>query len=225
MDENTLLISEIFHSIQGESSLSGKPFHFIRLTGCNLRCSYCDTAYAFHGGKQTTIEDIIKKLSSHPTKNVLITGGEPLIQKNTPKLAQILQEKGYHVSIETHGEASIEKVVPFAKIIMDIKTPGSNVHNRKNTGRFGFENNLPLLKKTDEVKFVITNQEDYHWAKQQVLNLNIPTQEILFSPVLSDSRSYEFSKWLAEQILKDSLQVRFQLQLHKIIWGFEKTGV
>lgn len=219
-----LLVTEIFHSLQGETSLSGVRFGFIRLTGCNLRCVYCDSSYAFKGGKKLKIPEIIKTLESFQVKNVLITGGEPLLQRPTPLLTEELSSCGYAVSIETHGEVSIEAVAKNARIIMDIKTPSSRMC------RFGFEKNLRFLKATDEVKFVITSQEDYEWSKHLVLSKTIPTQEILLSPAVSAQKSPGIFNpvsplWLAEKILEDRLPVRLQLQLHKILWGPDRIGV
>ncbi|HCM41196.1 MAG: hypothetical protein A2X97_08670 [Bdellovibrionales bacterium GWA1_52_35] len=223
-DSPELIITEIFHSLQGESTLAGLRFGFIRLTGCNLRCTYCDSEYAFTGGQKFSIEKILAEIRSYDVKNVLITGGEPLLQKNTPSLVMALKKDGYAVSIETHGETSIAPVAGLARIIMDIKTPSSGM----SCG--GFRENLNLLKPTDEVKFVVASPEDYDWAKAVVRENMIPTQEILFSPALPVSgKSEKFkgvqAQWLAEKILTDQLPVRFQLQLHKLIWGPERTGV
>ena len=224
MHFNGLLVTEIFHSLQGETSRSGMPFIFIRLTGCNLRCTYCDSAYSFKGGKRMRISEIIKAIENFGTHQVLITGGEPLLQRQTPELVQSLKNEGYEVSIETHGEVPITAVASSARLILDIKTPSSGM------SRGGFRKNLPLLKATDEIKFVIASQDDYRWAKSIVESENLPCREILFSPALPAKNSPgNFPgvepQWLAEQILKDRLPVRFQLQIHKYIWGADKTGV
>lgn len=224
MRETFLLITEIFHSLQGETSLAGIPFAFIRLTGCNLRCTYCDSAYAFKGGKKYSIAEILAEIKPFQVKHVLLTGGEPLMQRPLPELIDALTSEGYQVSIETHGEASIERVAAKARIIMDIKTPASKM-NRGN-----WRLNLPYLKKEDEVKFVIAAPEDYAWAKERVREGVIPTDEILFSPVMRTQGSPgEYAgvdpMWLAEQILKDHLPVRMQVQLHKILWGNDRRGV
>ncbi|MEO5968425.1 MAG: radical SAM protein [Bdellovibrionia bacterium] len=213
---NDLLITEIFHSLQGETSLSGIPFAFIRLTGCNLRCTYCDTSYAFKGGKRLRISEIIETIRPYQVQHALLTGGEPLLQRQTPELLEALVKENYKVSIETHGEVSIERVTENARIIMDIKTPSSGMC------RGGFEKNFKYLKPTDEVKFVIASVEDYDWAKQWIAK--IPTQEILFSaanpaPETPGSFPGVESKWLAEKILADKLPVRLQIQLHKVLWG------
>lgn len=224
MSFDGLLVSEIFHSLQGETSRSGLPFIFIRLTGCNLRCTYCDSAYAFKGGQRMSISEIMSKIAPFKTRQVLLTGGEPLLQRQTPHLVTTLRAAGYEVSIETHGEISIEAVVQSARIILDIKTPSSGMC------RGGFRKNLPLLKTTDEIKFVIASQSDYDWARSIVTDETLPTQEILFSPVILTKNSPGTfpgvePQWLAERILADQLPVRFQLQIHKYIWGADRSGV
>ena len=213
-----LLITEIFHSLQGETSLMGVPFAFIRLTGCNLRCTYCDSAYAFKGGKRMRISEIINAIEPYQVKHVLLTGGEPLLQRQTPRLVQALTEAGYLVSIETHGEVSIKGVAPTARIVMDIKTPSSGMC------RGGYKENLPFLKPTDEIKFVIASEQDYLWAKEIILKNNLPTNEILLSagiPALNSPGNFPgvSMTWLAGRILEDRLPVRMQVQLHKILWG------
>ena len=224
MLSDELLITEIFHSLQGETSLSGVPFAFIRLTGCNLRCTYCDSSYSFKGGKRFRISEIIETIRPYSVKHVLLTGGEPLLQRQTPLLAQNLIQEGYRVSIETHGEVSIAKVSEIARIVMDIKTPSSGVLATK------FEQNFKYLKPSDEVKFVLASKEDYLWAKEIVLSGKIPTDEILFSPAVPASASPGTFpglplNWLAEKILEDRLHVRLQIQLHKYIWGADRQGV
>lgn len=224
-----LLVTEIFHSLQGETSLTGVPFAFVRLTGCNLRCRYCDTSYAFKGGRKMRIEEILETIRPYQVQHVLLTGGEPLMQRQTPALVNRLSEAGYYVSIETHGEASIAAVAGKARIVMDIKTPSSGMC------RGGFARNLPLLKPTDEIKFVIASPEDYHWAAEVIRSYQIPAREILFSPMVSapgapgpyaSGETRELSpRWLAERILEDRLPVRLQIQLHKYIWGVERRGV
>jgi 7-carboxy-7-deazaguanine synthase len=219
-----LLITEIFHSLQGETSLSGIPFAFIRLTGCNLRCSYCDSSYAFKGGKKMEIGEILAEIRPYRVKHALLTGGEPLLQRQAIDLIQALRAANYEVSIETHGEVSIEAVAPYARIVMDVKTPSSGMN------RGGFEANLKFLKRSDEVKFVIASQDDYFWAREIVNSKRLPTEEILFSPaVKAPAMPGEFPgvepRWLAERILEDRLPVRMQLQLHKQIWGADRKGV
>lgn len=224
MRDNPLLVTEIFHSLQGETSLVGVPFVFVRLTGCNLRCTYCDSAYAFKGGTKHSIDEVLEKIALFRTKHVLLTGGEPLLQRPVPELLTRLNREGYSVSIETHGEVSIEKVAPFARIIMDVKTPTSKM-NRGN-----WRKNLPFLKASDEVKFVVASEDDYAWARGIVRETAFPTREILFSPVMRTRGSPgEYPgvdpTWLAERILEDRLPVRMQVQLHKILWGNDRRGV
>jgi 7-carboxy-7-deazaguanine synthase len=224
MHFNDLLVTEIFHSLQGETSLSGLPFAFIRLTGCNLRCSYCDSVYAFKGGKKMTIEEILSTIKDYQVKHVLLTGGEPLLQRQTPALVKRLKNNHYAVSIETHGEVPIEAVAQDARIIMDIKTPSSGMHRR------GFLKNLRYLKHSDEVKFIIASTEDYIFAKELIGKQTIPTNEILFSAAQSAKNSPGTfpgvsSRWLAEKILEDKLPVRLQIQLHKLLWGPDRQGV
>jgi len=223
---NDLLVTEIFYSLQGETSLAGVPFTFIRLTGCNLRCTYCDTAYAFKGGEKRSISSLIEAVSRFPTKHILVTGGEPLMQRNTLTLVRELSViHGYSVSIETHGEADIAPYIGLARIILDIKTPSSGMQ------RGGWQKNIPLLSERDEIKFVIASESDYLWARDWVRQ-QYPhrASQILFSPVLESLDSPKKIKalsprWLADQIIKDGLQVRFQIQLHKILWGENTRGV
>lgn len=219
-----LLVTEIFHSLQGETSLSGLPFAFIRLTGCNLRCTYCDSAYAFKGGTRMTIQQILATIAPYQVKHALLTGGEPLLQRPVPELVNALRAAGYEVSIETHGEVSIENVARDVRIVMDIKTPSSGM------SRGGFKKNLPFLKASDEIKFVIASQEDYAWAREHVRSGKLPTNEILFSPaVVAAGQPGAFAgieaRWLAEKILEDRLPVRMQIQLHKLLWGANQRGV
>ena len=206
----SIKINEIFYSLQGESSLVGLPTAFIRLTGCPMRCNYCDTAYAFNEGKNLKIVDILKEIDNFKTKYVTVTGGEPLAQKLCFDLLNTLCDKGYFVSLETGGAVSIAKVDPRVKIILDIKTPysGESENNKWN--------NLSLIKTDDEIKFVIANSEDYEWAKKLIDKENIYTKaQIIFSPVYNKLSTKKLSEW----ILRDHLPVRMQVQLHKFIWG------
>jgi 7-carboxy-7-deazaguanine synthase len=220
-----LLITEIFHSLQGETTLAGVPFAFIRLTGCNLRCAYCDTAYAFKGGTKLRISEILEKIRPWKVRHVLLTGGEPLLQRNTSALLDALRAEGYQVSIETHGELPLERFAGRARLIMDIKTPSSGM------SRGGFRANLKWLGPQDEIKFVIASQSDYFWARELIQNDELPRgNEILFSPVMATAGapgSVEGVEpaWLAARILEDRLPVRMQIQLHKIIWGANQRGV
>jgi len=210
-----LKVNEIFYSLQGESSNVGLPTIFIRLTGCPMRCSYCDTEYAFNTGDNFTIDHILETISQYKTKNITVTGGEPLAQKECWDLLKRLCDKGYTVSLETGGAISIGNIDKRVKIILDIKTPGSG--EEKNN----FWENLELIKPKDEIKFVITDKKDYIWAKEVLIREKLNEKAlILFSPVFSDINPKDLAEW----VLKDQLPVRFQIQLHKIIWG-EVPGV
>jgi 7-carboxy-7-deazaguanine synthase len=220
-----LLITEIFHSLQGETTLAGVPFAFIRLTGCNLRCTYCDTAYAFKGGEKRTIAQILEQIRPWGVKHVLLTGGEPLLQRNTSALLDALNAAGYEVSIETHGELPLEKYAGRARLIMDIKTPSSGMQ------RGGYRVNLPLLGAKDEIKFVIASQDDYFWARDLLRSEKIPpVAAVLFSPVMvAPGAPGKYAgvepRWLAERMLEDRVPARMQMQLHKLIWGAASRGV
>jgi 7-carboxy-7-deazaguanine synthase len=211
---STLRINEIFYSIQGESSRIGMPTVFVRLTGCPMRCTYCDTAYAFHEGQQKEIEEIIKEVKKFDTSYVTVTGGEPLAQKNCIDLMNQLCELGYQVSLETGGGLDIKDVNSKVKIILDVKTPKSN--EDKNN----FWPNLANIKPNDEIKFVIQDYDDFSWSKDIIEKYQLNQNQILFSPVYNVLASEQLAEW----ILKHQLNVRLQLQLHKILWG-EKKGV
>jgi 7-carboxy-7-deazaguanine synthase len=209
-------VSEIFHSIQGESSLAGLRFGFVRLVGCPLRCTYCDTTYSYQGGEWKTIQEILSKLAMFDVKWVCVTGGEPLAHPHAATLVKGLVASGYQVTIETSGEQNVQEVVGLAKIIMDIKTPSS-----QEKASVCFEN-LKYLTATDEIKFVIGTEEDFLWAagicKEYKLTEN---HHVLFSPVFGH---YDL-KLLAQQILEQKLDVALQTQLHKHIWGANVQGV
>ena len=208
--EIELIINEIFYSIQGESSRIGLPTIFIRLTGCPLRCQYCDTEYAFTEGKKMRMSSILKKIKEFPTKYVTVTGGEPLAQKTCTIFLTSLCDIGYDVSLETSGAIDVSDVDKRVKKIIDIKTPGSNEHEKNK-----FEN-LKFLTKKDEIKFVISDKSDYIWAKQKIIEKKINNvSDIIFSPVYKSLKSSDLADW----ILEDKLNVRMQLQLHKYIWG------
>jgi 7-carboxy-7-deazaguanine synthase len=211
---STLRINEIFYSIQGESSRIGMPTVFVRLTGCPMRCTYCDTAYAFHEGQQKEIEEIIQEIKKFDTNYVTVTGGEPLAQKNCIDLMNQLCELGYQVSLETGGALDIKDVHSKVKIILDVKTPKSN--EDKNN----FWPNLANIKPNDEIKFVIQDYEDFSWSMDIIEKYQLNQSQILFSPVYNVLASEQLAEW----ILKHQLNVRLQLQLHKILWG-EKKGV
>lgn len=213
---NTVIkINEIFFSLQGESSRIGLPTVFIRLTGCPMRCNYCDTAYAFNGGENLTIHAILAKVASYKTQYITVTGGEPLAQRECLDLLTTLCDSSYEVSLETGGALTIKDVDPRVKIILDIKTPGSGEVKNYHWP------NLNYLKAKDEIKLVITDHEDYLWAKNTIQEKNLLGNfDILFSPSFEQIESQDLAEW----ILKDQLPVRLQLQLHKILWG-QKPGV
>jgi len=205
-----LRINEIFFSIQGESSKVGLPTIFIRLTGCPLRCSYCDTAYAFHDGNKMTVDDIIKDISQYCTKHVTVTGGEPLAQKSCNELLTRLSDEGFQVSLETSGAIDVAHVDERVMKVMDIKTPGSAEQSKNK-----FENIAHITAK-DQVKFVIGHRPDYEWSKQKMSEFNLTEKcEVLFSPEHESVNPTDLANW----ILEDKLNVRLQVQLHKYLWG------
>ncbi|MCL4475025.1 MAG: radical SAM protein [Nitrospirae bacterium] len=209
-------VCEIFSSIQGESTYAGMPCVFVRMTGCNLRCSYCDTVYAYEEGTELTGEEIMDKIQAIGLKTVEITGGEPLLQKDVPPLTKKLLDREYRVLIETNGSQDIHGIDERAVIILDIKTPGSGMADKV------MLSNLPLLKPQDEVKFVITHRNDYEWAKIFVREHSLMGRcTILFSPAFGMLDPRHLSKW----ILEDRLEVRLNLQLHKYIYGPDVRGV
>ena len=208
-----LRINEIFFSLQGESRSAGYPTVFIRLTGCPLRCGYCDTAYAFHEGQWMGIEEILSQVAVHSTRHVTVTGGEPLAQRPCIELLERLCDTGYEVSLETSGAVDIAAVDPRVRIVMDIKTPGSGESERN------LPSNLAHLKRTDEVKFVIGDRADYEWSRALVSRERLAERcELLFSPVWSRLEPRLLGEW----ILADRLPVRLQVQLHKLLWGEER---
>lgn len=207
---NKLRISEIFCSLQGETKTVGLRTVFIRLTGCPLRCSYCDTRYAFSGGKLFSIEEVLETTGSYLVSCVTVTGGEPLAQQPCLKLLEALCDLGYTVSLETSGALDVSIVDPRVIKIIDVKTPGSNeIHRNK------FEN-FKYLSSEDQVKFIICDRRDYEWAKRIIDKYSLTLHsEVLFSP----SHGHLDNQMLADWILNDKLSVRFQIQLHKYIWG------
>lgn len=212
---NELRVNEIFHSLQGESTRVGLPTVFIRLTGCPLRCGYCDTAYAFHEGVTRTMEDVLAEVAKYPTRTVCVTGGEPLAQRNCLVLLTQLCDAGYSVSLETSGAITIAEVDARVSRIVDIKTPGSGECEKN------LWTNLECITPQDEIKFVITSEADYTWAAEIVREKKLDGLcTVLFSPAFSELKAEHLAGW----ILRDGLPVRMQLQLHKILWG-EKRGV
>lgn len=206
----TLRINEIFFSLQGETSKSGLPTAFIRLTGCPLRCSYCDTEYAFHNGEKLTVGQIMQTVSGYRARHVTVTGGEPLAQKTCHDLLDHLCNEGFEVSLETSGAMDISAVDPRVSKILDLKTPGSGESDKNR-----YEN-LEYLNKKDSIKLVICNRNDYEWARKLLSERQLNEFcEVLFSP----SHNELDAKRLADWILEDSLPVRFQIQLHKYLWG------
>jgi len=211
----SLRITEIFCSLQGESSLVGLPTVFVRLTGCPLRCSYCDTSYAFKGGETRALDSILDEVAAFGTEHVTITGGEPLAQRDCLELLVALCDAGYRVSLETSGALDIADVDDRVKRVMDIKTPSSGEVDRN------LWSNLELLTSDDEVKFVIADRDDYDWSKALLLEHALLSRCcVLFSPVYEALEARKLADW----IVADRLPVRFQIQLHKLLWG-DRPGV
>jgi 7-carboxy-7-deazaguanine synthase len=207
---NRLKITEIFHSLQGEADTAGIPTVFVRLTGCPLRCQYCDTAYAFHGGSSWTIEEILAEVAKYQTRYVCVTGGEPLAQRGCPALLTRLCDAGYRVSLETSGALDVAGVDPRVVRVIDIKTPGSKEHARNRL------ENIAALRATDQLKFVICDRADYDWSRQFIADHGLAGRcAILFSPSHEQLKAVELADW----ILADRLPVRLQIQLHKYLWG------
>ncbi|MCQ4306491.1 7-carboxy-7-deazaguanine synthase QueE [Pseudomonas stutzeri] len=209
--QNTLRISEIFYSLQGETRTSGLPTVFVRLTGCPLRCHYCDTAYAFSGGEIMPLEAILERVASYKPRYVCVTGGEPLAQPNCLPLLRELCDAGYEVSLETSGALDISDTDTRVSRVVDLKTPASG-----EMGRNLYEN-IGQLTRNDQVKFVICSREDYDWAVSKLIEYRLDARagEVLFSP----SHRQVDARALADWIVSDNLPVRLQLQLHKILWN------
>lgn len=205
-----LRITEIFRSLQGESSRVGLPTTFVRLTGCPLRCTYCDTAYAFHGGERQSIEQVLEAVANLGARHVCVTGGEPLAQKACLGLLEKLCEAGYSVSLETSGAMDISSVDARVSRIVDIKTPASGELDRNRW------DNLAQLRAQDEVKLVLCDEQDYQWAKAQIQG---PLAKLPCEILLSPSHEQLSAAKLAQWILDDGLRVRLQVQLHKLLWG------
>lgn len=209
-DGRKLRISEIFYSLQGETSRVGLPTVFVRLTGCPLRCTYCDTAYAFSGGRSMALTEILGEVASHRARYVTVTGGEPLAQDNCLPLLQALCDAGYEVSLETSGALDISGVDARVMKVLDIKTPASGEVERNRW------NNLAALGARDEIKFVLCDEADYAWARQVLRERDLTSRcAVLFSPVPGRLSATTLAEW----ILRDNLPVRLQVQLHKLLWG------
>jgi 7-carboxy-7-deazaguanine synthase len=207
-------VTEIFFSIQGESTLAGEPCVFVRFTGCDLRCGYCDTEYAFYGGTSMSRAQILEEVAKYPARFVCLTGGEPTLQKELPELAQELLERGYQVSLETHGQRPLAQIPRGVRKIVDLKTPGSK---EPHTDFSEFAH----LSPGDEVKVVVTSRDDFQWALQQIDRLELWGKvPVLFSPSYGRVAPQDLAQW----VLQSGKPARLQLQLHKLIWG-EKRGV
>ena len=208
-----LRITEIFYSLQGEARTIGLPTVFVRLTGCPLRCQYCDTAYAFSGGEMRSISEILYEVALYSPKYITVTGGEPLAQPACRVLLTELCDAGYDVSLETSGALDIRGIDPRVSIVLDLKTPDSAESHRN------LMDNIPLLKSRDQVKFVICSRQDYQWARMKVDELGLTERvgDVLFSPSFQQIKAADLADWIVE----DRLPVRFQLQLHKLLWSDE----
>jgi len=214
--ENLLKVNEIYLSIQGESTQAGLPCVFVRLTYCNLRCTYCDTEYAFYEGKDYTIDQVIKEIGKYDCQLVEVTGGEPLVQEECKDLMNRLCNEGYVVMLETGGSLPVKDVDQRVMIIMDFKCPSSGMMKKN------LYENINYIKPTDEIKFVVGNREDYEWSKEIIEKYNLSSKcNILFSVVFGELEPVTLVGW----ILEDKLNVRFQLQMHKFIWAPDTKGV
>ena len=211
LNNTTLNITEIFYSLQGEAKEVGIPTVFVRLTGCPLRCNYCDTAYAFKGNNPLSIQHILDEIAQYNTQYVCVTGGEPMAQSNCLKLLDALIDNDYKVSMETSGSIDIAPVNSKVSIVMDIKTPSSTEEHQNR-----YEN-LSILKNKDQLKFVIASRSDFDWCTEILENHEVES-EVLFSPVYESLKPVELADW----ILEKKLNIRLQVQLHKILWGDQK---
>ncbi len=211
LTQASLKITEIFYSLQGESNTVGLPTVFVRLTGCPLRCGYCDSEYAFYGGERLALEEILARVAAYHPKYICVTGGEPLAQRECLTLLNLLCDAGYTVSLETSGALPVDDVDPRVIKVMDLKTPGSG-----EVGRNRWEN-IPLLTEQDQIKFVICDRADYEWARFKLDEYHLASRvaEVLFSPGFGQVAPVDLAEW----ILADNLPVRFQLQLHKLLWN------
>jgi 7-carboxy-7-deazaguanine synthase len=211
MNANTLRITEIFYSLQGESRTLGLPTVFVRLTGCPLRCVYCDTEYAFHGGERQSLDDILAAVAAYSPRYVCVTGGEPLAQPECHTLLTLLCDAGYQVSLETSGALPVANVDPRVSKVMDLKTPASGEVHRN------LMDNVDHISKHDQIKFVLCDRADYDWARFQLDSYKLVERagEVLFSPSFGQLSATDLANW----IVADNLPVRFQMQLHKILWN------
>jgi 7-carboxy-7-deazaguanine synthase len=208
-------VTEIFFSIQGEGSRAGRPCVFVRFTGCDLRCLWCDSAYAFHGGAERTREEILAEVARHPCRFVLLTGGEPLLQRDLPALARDLLDRGYEVAVETHGQLPLGALPAEAVKVVDVKTPGSGEQARDLSY-------LDLLSPRDEVKFVVDSEADWRWSLEVIRRHGLEGRvAVLVSPVHGKVDPRDLARW----ILEAGVEARLNLQLHKIVWGQDARGV
>jgi 7-carboxy-7-deazaguanine synthase len=208
-------VTEIFFSIQGESTLAGEPCVFVRFTGCDLRCGYCDTEYSFYGGSPMSREEIHAEVARHPTRLVCLTGGEPVLQRELPELAQELLDRGYRVTLETHGQRPLDRIPAGVRKIVDLKTPGSKEPHTDFSVLAG-------LRAPDELKVVVCSEADFRWAVEVIDRLGLWDRlPVLFSPAWGEVQPGELSRWL----LACGRPARLQLQLHKLIWGPQTRGV
>jgi 7-carboxy-7-deazaguanine synthase len=208
-------VTEIFFSLQGEGSRAGLPCLFVRFTGCDLRCVYCDTAYAFHGGEERSVEEILAELGRHPTKLVCLTGGEPLLQRELPALSRALLDRGYEVTVETHGQRPLDGLPAEVIRIVDVKTPESG----EVTTDFAY---LDRLRPGDEVKFVVSSRADFEWSLEVIRRHALAGRaHLLFSPVWGKVEPRDLAAWM----LANGVQARLSLQIHKVIWGADTRGV
>jgi 7-carboxy-7-deazaguanine synthase len=208
-------VTEIFHSLQGEGTRAGLPCVFVRFTGCDLRCTYCDTAYAFHGGREMSREEIVAEVERHATRLVLLTGGEPLLQRELPDLARDLLARGREVTVETHGQLPMDPLPEGVVRIADVKTPGSG----EVATDLGW---LARMRAGDEVKFVITSEEDFRWSLAVIRDHGLEGRvTVLLSPVAGRVEASDLARWM----LESGVRARLNLQLHKVIWGPDARGV
>ncbi len=209
-------VTEIFYSVQGESTWAGRPCVFVRFTGCDLRCGYCDTTYSFYGGRTLSQDEILAEIARHPVRYVCLTGGEPLLQRDLPAFAERLLAAGYDVSVETHGQQPMERLPAGVRRIVDLKTPGSGEVHR-DFSLFG------CLGRQDELKVVVTSEDDFRWAVERIREHGLDRR--VGTVLVSPAHGQVAPKALAEWLLASGLEARLQLQLHKLVWGADARGV